>query len=119
MKNKSFTIIELLVVISIIGLLASIIFVSLKGALAKARDVRRLSDANQIVKALEVYYSGRGQFPGPTSSYGESEAGCGGWDTSNVDNDGDGRPFIEPLIDDGVTSVVPTDPIGTGICGGF
>jgi len=55
-KTKGFTLIELLVVIAIIGLLATIVLVSLNTARAKARDSRRLSDFHQVALALELYY---------------------------------------------------------------
>ena len=55
-KIKGFTLIELLVVIAIIGLLASIVLVSLNTARQKARDSRRLSDIRQVAIALELYY---------------------------------------------------------------
>ena len=117
--QRSFTLIELLVVIAIISLLATIVLVAMEGVREKARDARRLHDMRQIVLALQLYYGRYGRYPGPTFNYGESEGGCGGWDTSTVDNDGDGRPFIEPLIDAGLMGFVPGDPIGTGTCGGF
>jgi prepilin-type N-terminal cleavage/methylation domain-containing protein len=54
-KTKGFTLIELLVVIAIIGLLASIVLVSLNTARQKARDSRRLTDIRQVALALELY----------------------------------------------------------------
>jgi len=55
-RTKGFTLIELMVVISIIGLLSSIILVSLNTARAKARDAKRISDLHNIQLALELYY---------------------------------------------------------------
>jgi prepilin-type N-terminal cleavage/methylation domain-containing protein len=54
-KSKGFTLIELLVVIAIIGILATIVLVSLNSARIKARDSRRVSDIRQIQLALELY----------------------------------------------------------------
>jgi len=64
-KNKSegFTLIELLVVIAIIGLLSSIVLVSLNSARGKARDAKRVSDLKQISLALELYYHDNGTYP--------------------------------------------------------
>lgn len=55
-KKRGFTLVELLVVIAIIGLLSSIVLVSLGPARQKARDARRESDIRQISLAMELCY---------------------------------------------------------------
>ncbi|TSC95320.1 MAG: putative General secretion pathway protein GspG [Parcubacteria group bacterium Athens1014_10] len=121
MKNKSaFTLIELLIVIAVIALISTLALTALNNARKKARDAKRLADIKQIITTLELYYDNNKKYPGPTSSYGEAEGACGGWDSSTVDNDSDGRSFIEPLIDVELMGKVPRDPIGTaGTCGGY
>lgn len=53
--KKGFTLVELLVVISIIGILATLLLVSFNGAQMQARDTTRKSDLKQYQTALEVY----------------------------------------------------------------
>lgn len=68
-KNKSgFTLVELLVVIAIIGILASVVLVSLNTARQKARDVRRIADIRQVTLALENYYDDNLAYPVAISS---------------------------------------------------
>lgn len=63
-KNiAGFTLIELLVVIAIIGLLASIVLVTLSNARAKARDAKRVGDLNQLLKAFELYQNYNFSYP--------------------------------------------------------
>jgi prepilin-type N-terminal cleavage/methylation domain-containing protein len=52
--QKGFTLIELLVVIAIIGILASIILVSLNGARAKGRDAQRVSNLQSMSQAVAL-----------------------------------------------------------------
>ena len=59
-NKKGFTIIELLVVISIIGLLSTISVVSLNGARIKSRDAKRVSDIKQIKTGLDLYFNDNG-----------------------------------------------------------
>lgn len=56
--RQGFTLIELLVVIAIIGILASVILVSLNTARGKASDVRIISDVKQIRTQLESDFDG-------------------------------------------------------------
>ncbi|MEI8067764.1 MAG: type II secretion system protein [Candidatus Shapirobacteria bacterium] len=58
MKNKKgFTLIEMLVVISIIAILTALISVSFSMAQKKARDSRRMQDMKSLQTAAEQYYS--------------------------------------------------------------
>lgn len=69
---RGFTLIELLVVVAIIGILSSIVFVSLNSARAKARDARRAEDVKTLKAALEVYQQRYGEYPEASTSDGAS-----------------------------------------------
>ncbi len=65
MKNslKGFTLIELMVVISIIGLLSSIVLASLKDARDKANVTKFKAEIRQMISALELYRGDNGKYP--------------------------------------------------------
>lgn len=62
-KNKGFTVIELLVVIVIIGILSAVIIVSLTVSRAKSRDNQRIVHIQELQKALELYFSDNNSYP--------------------------------------------------------
>src|SRR3990167_3114383 len=67
-KNKAyrkvFTLIELLIVLSIIGILAALGFSSYLNSVKSGRDARRKSDLKAIQNALELYYQDNEEYPG-------------------------------------------------------
>lgn len=64
-KRKAFTLFELLVSISIIGILVAVASTSYGAAQQKARDSRRMEDLNNIQKAFEQYYGNNAyNYPG-------------------------------------------------------
>ncbi|MEK7627684.1 MAG: prepilin-type N-terminal cleavage/methylation domain-containing protein, partial [Patescibacteria group bacterium] len=62
-SRRGFTKIELLVVLAIIGLLVSLILVSLGSIKARSRDVRRVVDIDVFIKALNLYNNSFSVYP--------------------------------------------------------
>lgn len=67
-NEKGFTLIELLVVIAVIGMLASIVMVSLNKVRSKSRDSRRIADIKTLRGALDSYYVNNKKYPLNTCS---------------------------------------------------
>lgn len=59
-RNRGFTLIEVMVVITIVGLLASVVLAAMTTARAKARDTTRVQMVKEIQKALELYRNANG-----------------------------------------------------------
>ena len=66
-QNNSlwFTLVELIVVITILAILGTIAFISLQGYSAQARDSKRLSDIQNIKKSLELFSLNTWKYPLP------------------------------------------------------
>lgn len=72
---EGFTLIEMLVVVSLVGVLATLVLANMAGARARARDTQRKSDLRQIESALRLYYNDLGKFPENNAS--GQIVGCG------------------------------------------
>src|SRR6202162_6708651 len=62
-NQDGFTLIEIMVVILILGLLATIVVQSLKGATDKAKRTKAQADISEIKTALDRYYLDNGYYP--------------------------------------------------------
>lgn len=61
--KEAFTLIELLVVIAIIGILSTLVIITLNNSRSSARDAKRVSDIKAMANALELYYANNNQYP--------------------------------------------------------
>lgn len=98
--EEGFTLIEIMVVILILGLLATIVVQSLRGATDKAKVTKAEADISEIKTALDRYYLDNGYYP--TSDQGLTSlvtAPTSGQIPSNYEDGG----YIEKL---------PLDPWG-------
>jgi len=62
-SEEGFTLIELMVVILIIGLLATIVVQNLRGATDKAKRIKAEADISALKTALDRYYLDNGSYP--------------------------------------------------------
>lgn len=95
-KMKGFSIVELLVVMSVIVLLGSLILVQVTSSRAKARDAERESEIKTLQNAMAIYIVNNKLYPvysGPLT----------GADAAST-----------ALINDGALQQVPLDPSNSG-----
>ena len=62
-KRGGFTLVKMLVVIAVIGLLASMVLIGLGGARPAARDARRISDLRQLQTVVELFFQSKDRYP--------------------------------------------------------
>lgn len=104
-KNiNGFTIVELLVVIVVIAVLASITTVAYSGISQRSRDSARKNDITIIKKALELYYLDNGFYPP-----GSCSVGCKINKSWSSTSDGS-WPNLESALVPRYLSKLPTDP---------
>ena len=75
MKQKGFTLIEIMVVLSIIILLSGFILTAVFNGRSQARDQARIADVQQFKIGLKLYKEGNGSYPDYAAG---TEIGTGG-----------------------------------------
>lgn len=99
-KTSGFTLIEVMTVITIIGILMAILLTTLFQARKEARDRSRAAELEQLKLSLKLYKEATGDYPDDTS-YLSSD----GVDITNSDFVADLAPY---------TAVAYEDPLNTG-----
>lgn len=95
-RDLGFTLIELMIVVTIIGLLSSLILVGLRRVQSLGRDTRRIADLRQIQTGLETYFNRNQYYPQLANS---------SWTSV-------GDPFPAALVGAGIgITAVSTDPL--------
>lgn len=61
--RKGFTILELLIVVAIIGIISAVILNVISESRIKSRDSARKAQIQEVLKALELYYTDNGAYP--------------------------------------------------------
>lgn len=74
-----FTLVELIVVITILIILGTIAFVSLGGFSGSARDSSRVSDLTSISKGMDITYIKQGTYPAPSGAISVTFSGATVW----------------------------------------
>jgi general secretion pathway protein G len=62
-RQKGFTLIELIIVVTIIGILAGIAMVQVKNMQRKARETALMDNLHQMRKAIDNFYADKQRFP--------------------------------------------------------
>lgn len=108
-SQKGFTLLELLIVISIIGILATLVVVNLGGARGSARDAQRMSDLKTIQTALEAYFNDYGCYPAGNSQDCLNRVD---WNSS-VTSNSEQWSTLESALVPRYLAQVPEDPANT------
>jgi prepilin-type N-terminal cleavage/methylation domain-containing protein len=82
-KNSAFTLVELIVVITILAILGTITFLSYSTFTKSARESTRLSDVVSISRALEYFKAQYNYYPDPSDSVDVTFSGSLAWKKGN------------------------------------
>ncbi|MDD2871873.1 MAG: prepilin-type N-terminal cleavage/methylation domain-containing protein, partial [Candidatus Gracilibacteria bacterium] len=103
MNKKAFTLVELIVVITILAILGTIAFMALQGYSTSARDSTRLSDLSSMKTSLELFELDAGKYPQASSGVNITYSGATVW------NQGTFGETVFANVDR--LDKIPTDPL--------
>lgn len=83
-KLHGFTLVELVVVITILAILGTIGFLSVGGYSSRTRDSARVADVAQVSKSLDLSVITAGSYPNPDNSFSVTYSGGVVWNQGTV-----------------------------------
>lgn len=101
--KKAFTLIELIVVVTILGILWTLGFMAYSWYAQSARDSARITDIRSIAKVLEIYAVEYNKYPYPTSSTSMTYSWAIVWEQGVF-----GKSVLKRI---GHLNIVPVDPL--------
>jgi prepilin-type N-terminal cleavage/methylation domain-containing protein/prepilin-type processing-associated H-X9-DG protein len=113
-RPSAFTLVELLVVITIIGMLVALLLPAINGARERGRQVTCLNNLKQLGTAAISYDSSRGQLPGYTQfiKRGSLDYATIGYDSTLSKFNVGSQPFAAPPTTVQLNSIAPFAAFG-------
>ncbi|MDD2871874.1 MAG: fibrinogen-like YCDxxxxGGGW domain-containing protein [Candidatus Gracilibacteria bacterium] len=102
-QKNGFTLVELIVVITILAILGTIAFITLNGYSQQSRDSARISDISSLKTSLELFQIEAGKYPLPTDGIDVTYSGAVVW------NQGTFGESVQTNIDK--LDRIPLDPL--------
>lgn len=111
-RSRGFTIVELLIVVTIIALLASLVVASVANSQARARDAKRKTDIKAIAKALDMHYADKSSYTLPENMCTDSSiGGQGGCGDSPGEGEWDPNSDLRDMVTENRLKELPKDPL--------
>lgn len=110
-KLKGFTLIELMIVISIIAIISAVGISTFNQAQMRGRDAKRKQDLRSVAIALELYKQRNGRYP--CAQWLDSNASPTNWVRDTAQGTG-ACTGTGPAFDQNYINTLPKDPINTG-----
>lgn len=104
-RRTGFTIVELIIVVTIIAILATLVMVTYKGATDRGYNARVTTGVNSYIKAIQIYKFRNGSYPTQTSCLGANYPSNTCWTGSG------GTRTVDSTFDTLMATVVDSKPV--------
>lgn len=105
MRRTGFTIVELIIVVTIVAILASLTMVAYRGATDRGYNARVATGVTSYIKAIQIYKFRNGAYPTQTSCLGANYPSNTCWTGSG------GTRTVDSTLDTALSSVIDVKPV--------